>query len=105
MKKDIPSHYYNTTHLKGSELSEAVNAAKTQDAKVLQIFRLNPEAKFSRYQVHDYLISLELINPITQPTSIGRSITDLTKQGDLVKTKDWILERYGRKNYLWQLSR
>lgn len=100
----MPSHYYNTTHLKGSELSEAVNAAKTQDAKVLQIFRLNPEAKLSKYQVHDSLISQDLINPKTLTSSIGRSITTLTEKGYLVKTNEHILERFGRKNYLWQLS-
>ena len=104
MKKDMPSHYYNTTHLKGSELSEAVNAAKTQDAKVLLLFRLNPEAKLSKYQVYDSLISQEFINPKTLISSIGRSINTLTKKGDLVKTNDSIKERCGRKNYLWQLS-
>jgi len=105
MKKDMPSHYYNTTHLKGSELSEAVNAAKTQDAKVLLFFRLNPEAKLSKYQVYDSLISKEFITSQTPIWSIGRSINSLTKLGNLVKTDEHIIERCGRKNYLWRLNR
>jgi hypothetical protein len=104
MKKDMPSHYYNTTHLKGSELSEAVNAAKTQDAKVLLFFRLNPEAKLSKYQVYDSLISQGFIDSKTPNSSIGRSINSLTKFGSLVKTNEHIIERCGRKNYLWRLN-
>lgn len=104
MKKTNPSHYYNTTHLKGSELSEAVNAAKTQDAKVLLFFRLNPDAKLSKYQIYDSIISLGFISSKTPTSSIGRSINTLTNKELLIKTDDHIIERFGRKNYLWQLS-
>lgn len=100
----MPSHYYNTTHLKGSELSEAVNAAKTQDAKVLLFFRLNPNGKFSKYQVYDELLNIGFITTKTPICSIGRSINSLTCQNLIIKLNESIIERYGKKNYLWQLS-
>lgn len=100
----MPSHFYNTTHLKGSELSGAVNAAKTQDAKVLLFFRLNPNGKFSKYQVYDELLKIGFITTKTPICSIGRSINSLTGQYFIIKLNESIIERYGKKNYLWQLS-
>ncbi len=100
----MPSHYYNTTHLKGSELSEAVNAVQNQDAKVLLFFRLNPNDKFSKYQVYDELLNIGFITNKTPICSIGRSINSLTGQNFITKLDESIIERYGKKNYLWQLS-
>lgn len=101
----MPSHFYNTTHLKGSALSEAVNAANTQDAKVLLFFRLNSDGKFSKYQVYDELLNRGFINAKTPICSIGRSLNSLTGLRFIEKLDESIIERYGKKNFLWQLSK
>jgi predicted transcriptional regulator len=104
MIKDKLHLYYNSTNLKGIELSEAIIKGQSQDVKVLLYFLKNPEEKLSRYQVLEKLIMLGLLHPNTQASSIGRALNSLMKDGCITKLDESIIERYGCKNYLWQLT-
>ena len=104
MIKDKLHLYYNSTNLKGIELSEAIIKGQSQDVKVLLYFLKNPEEKLSRYQVLVKLIKLGLLNPNVQASSIGRALNSLMKEGCITKLDESIIERYSCKNYLWQLT-
>ena len=78
--------YYNTTNQGGKQLKLNWDKAINQKQKVLGVFLLTPTA---HYCPDDVLMVLKELNkkdnnaPIT---SIRRAISDLTKDGYLVKT-------------------
>lgn len=103
---ETQSNFYNTINLNGSELLEAVNKCKGQDKLVYAFFQNNPGACFSPFQVLKILGKLrpDVITDRTPKFSIARSISTLTKNKFLIKTKEMIQEELGRPNYLWKLN-
>ena len=89
---------YNTINIKGAELKQARNKTSRQKDKVLQFFKNNPASNYTPFDVHRIL---GLNCPVT---SIRRAITDLTEQGELVKTDQQRRGEYGTKNYCWRLK-
>ncbi len=70
--------YYNTTNETGNDLKESHKKTKSQQEKILEIFKTSKSASPSQVM---------LALPVgTLITSVRRSITDLTKQGHLEKT-------------------
>ena len=95
--------YYNTTNQGGKQLKLNWDKAINQKQKVLGVFQLTPTA---HYCPDDVLMALKELNkkdnnaPIT---SIRRAISDLTKDGYLVKTDRKVMGNWGRLTYTWKL--
>ena len=88
--------YHNTTDLKGKDLVAAIEKAESQDRWIYHLFgiynELSPSQAYLKY-------------PTPTPiTSIRRSITNLTKNGNLVKTDQKVMGMYGRPEYVWKLA-
>lgn len=94
--------YYNTTNEKGEKLKEYGLQAATQDQLILEIFDICA----LNFKTFDFALSPSEIAghnffnnvPIT---SIRRSLTNLTKQGRLIKTSIKVTGQYGRKEHTW----
>lgn len=91
--------YYNTTLLKGTELAKAKAKAKGQSEIILDFFKANPGVAYSPPTVQK-LCGLDNC-PLT---SVRRSISNLTKAGNLVNTYDTEPGLYGAANFLWKLK-
>lgn len=95
--------YFNTTHESGQTLAEAQRKAKTQDELVRDFFKGG--AKYPPWGVHGQLLALGRIKSSVPLTSIRRSISNLCKEGYLVKLNEKRRERLGVDNYLYQKAK
>ena len=94
-------NFYNTTSLPAPELQAAEEAAKSQNALILQLFRDNPDKTFTPCEVHHDLGVGKWNTPLT---SIRRSMSTLDRLGLLVKTNEMRLGWYGRENRALKLN-
>lgn len=90
--------FHNTIGLLPSEVIEREVKAISQAEIVLKIFKSNKYTDFTPSQIW---ILLGQQWPLT---SIRRSITNLTKAGDLVKTSNKRAGLYGEMNFTWRLN-
>ena len=90
--------FHNTIGAKGEELRRREAITTTQEERVLAFFVQNPGLKATPFEVHERVI------PEAPVTSIRRAITNLTRQGKLIKLKARREERLGAPNALWMLS-
>lgn len=97
------SSYYNTTGLSGQQLEQATAAAKTQEAGILSLFQSQPTVKASASQIHAGGIKHQLWTSATPLTSIRRALTDLTKQGKLIKLDETRKGVYGKPEFYFAL--
>jgi hypothetical protein len=87
--------YYNTTNEKGVELAESTKKAKTQEAQLLQMYRMNRQLSASQaWKMYP--------GKNTPLTSIRRGISNLCKAGKLVKTDQMVKGLYGKNEYLYK---
>lgn len=91
--------YFNTTNESGTTLKNNVAKAKSQEEEILIIFSeynkvLNGVAPTQLYALTDHY-------PLT---SVRRALTNLTKQGKLIKTNEKRIGMYGRSEYVWKLN-
>lgn len=88
--------YYNTTKESGTTLKNNVAKAKSQEVIIYSEFlsgkEINPKELFNTFSKQ---------MPIT---SIRRALTNLTKQGKLIKTDEKRIGMYGRSEYVWKLN-
>ena len=89
--------YYNTTGLVGPELQERIDKCKSQEDKVLVLFKSYPKGKFTPADVHKHVLQA---SPLT---SVRRAITDLTNDGHLIKLEERKKGNYGHPNRTWRL--
>ena len=88
--------FYNTTKESGQTLLEFRAKARTQDGIIARFLQEKyPES----YTPEEVQIKLNLNCPLT---SVRRSISNLTKQGRLVRTEEKRYSRYGRLTYCWR---
>lgn len=92
--------YFNTTHESGQTLVEAKAKAKTQDELIMDFFKGG--AKFTPWGVYAQLLAFGRISNRVPITSIRRSISNLCKEGYLVKLNEKRREKLGVANYLYQ---
>lgn len=97
--------YYNTTNESGTTLKNNVAKAKSQEEEILDIFRLD----FKHWKDATDYVGMTPVNildffPKYPITSIRRALTNLTKQGKLIKTNEKRIGMYGRSEYVWKLS-
>lgn len=90
--------FYNTIEETAEELAQSHEKAKTQEQKILECF-YSCEEPLSPSMV---LSQTGLNCPIT---SIRRAMTNLSNDGKLEKTNDYVLGSYGKREHLWQLPR
>ncbi len=92
--------YFNTTGQSGTALTKFKRAAANQDDKVLDVFKRLSKSKLTPEQVW-----LQAgVSDATPITSIRRSLTNLTKRGELVKTDTMKWGPYGRPCHTWTLK-
>ena len=94
--------YYNTTNESGNQLQAFTDKAGAQDKLVLALFKQH--GTLSPSKVYEFLIKAKQITPATPITSIRRSITNLTRDGYLLKTEDKVKGTYGRSEKVWKLN-
>ena len=91
-------NYFNTTNEKNN-LEKYQRKAKSQDDIIINFFKLHPDKAISP----DYVLDeLGLNCPIT---SVRRSISNLTKQGKLIKTERKVMGNYGRLTNTWKYAK
>ena len=90
--------FYNTIQENSDELARSQSKAKTQEQKIIKCFK-QYETPLSPSMV----LSISGLNcPIT---SIRRAMTNLSDNGKLEKTKDFVIGNYGKKEHLWCLPK
>tara|TARA_Y100000356_G_scaffold123877_1_gene119273 strand:+ start:25 stop:336 length:312 start_codon:yes stop_codon:yes gene_type:complete len=101
--------YYDTTHLRDHLSREAykeehrmflLKNCRQEDA-ILKIAERMVDGKFSPSQMLQRLEGYGRNIPIT---SVRRAISDLTRNGELVKTDKQVMGIYGRKEYVWRIA-
>ena len=89
--------FYNTTNLNGADLKKSTGRAESQTEKILRFFLAHPDRAFTPAEVYRAMDGFLL-------TSVRRSMSDLTKSGDLIKTDSQALGQFGSANYKWMLN-
>jgi len=90
--------YYNTNREQGSQLGNSEQQTERQELRVLAYFRRSG-ARLSPEDIQDKVL------PQTPLTSCRRAITNLTRDGFLVKTRHMKPGRYGKHVHTWELKR
>lgn len=94
--------YHNTTSLFGQELYAATEVARFQDDLVLAFMKERAGYSFTPCDVWGAMIRLKRINKNVPVTSIRRSISDLVKEGKLVKLAAMRKGAFGKRAHLHQ---
>jgi hypothetical protein len=83
---------------KGPELAESTKKAKTQEAQLLQMYRMNRQLSASQ--------AWKLYPGKNTPiTSIRRGISNLCNAGKLVKTDQMVMGIFGKKEHLYKIKK
>ena len=93
--------YHNTTIERDPELRQFQKDAKKQEDVVIKMFETyEPQkTKFSKWEI------TELYPSFILPTSVGRCLTDLHKQGKLIRLDEKQMGKYGRSEYVYTLNK
>jgi hypothetical protein len=89
--------YYNTTHETGATLKESHHKAISQENRIFNYFMMYGKP-LSPSMV---LQQMSLNCPIT---SVRRALTNLTFDNKLVKTDEYSVGDYGKREHLWRLK-
>ena len=89
--------FYNTINLNGADLKKSTGRAESQTEKILRFFLAHPDRAFTPAEVYRAMDGFLL-------TSVRRSMSDLTKSSDLIKTDSQALGQFGSANYKWMLN-
>lgn len=97
--------YFNTTNESGTTLKNNVFKAKSQEAEIYRQFCYNKKAFDSNLITCLGFSASDILQFMACPiTSIRRALTNLTKQGKLIKTNEKRIGMYGRSEYVWKLN-
>ena len=101
MYKQNYMSYYNTTIERDPSLKQFQKDAKKQEAVVLKMFEVyeSQQIKFSRWDM------VELYPCFILPSSVGRCLTDLTKEGKLIRLDEKKTSKYGRPEHFYKLNK
>jgi hypothetical protein len=89
--------FHDTVPIPEEQLPQARETAAKQKGIILDVFRERFSMSFTPVEVHN------IINETMLLTSVRRSITDLTKEGRLIKCQ-WSESKpgaYGKPNRVW----
>jgi hypothetical protein len=90
--------FHNTINESGEKLTELKQNAKTQQEKILWYFFMNKDHAYTPFEIQVCVL------PNAPITSIRRAITNLTTQGQLIRTDAKKEEQYGVMNYKWKYN-
>jgi Fe2+ or Zn2+ uptake regulation protein len=93
-------NHYHDTGTAGTKEREYEGKAAQQDEAVLGILKLYYPASLSPSEVHEIYCQTGRDCPVT---SIRRALTNLTKEGFLIKTDVMKDGQYGRKEHTWKV--
>lgn len=93
--------YYNTTKESGTTLNNNVAKAKSQEENILITIKRHSYFLGNEISPSGLFVMMKEIYPIT---SIRRALTNLTKQGKLIKTDEKRIGMHGRSEYVWKLN-
>jgi len=99
--------FHDTVPLPSEQLEQAIETAKKQRLRVLSFFAKYPESNWTPAEVHFVLVGEDIQRGIRLHillTSVRRTITNLTKEGRLIKCQwsEGRQGRYGRYNRTWK---
>jgi Fe2+ or Zn2+ uptake regulation protein len=89
--------FHNTTGELGQILKEYNEINGNQNRRVMDIFLKKGEAMTPMEVMNEYNSMFKKV-PLT---SIRRAMTDLTKEGRLIKTDKTKIEALGKRNFMW----
>lgn len=87
--------FFNTTSTSGKQLAKYSQNAKSQEIRIMDVFN-----RFERMSASQCWMKMYTKEPLT---SIRRGITNLTKEGKLVKTEFKVQGYYGSAEYVYQV--
>jgi hypothetical protein len=94
--------FYNTINVDGDALKQAISACKSQDERIIAIFKSLPEGtKLTKWMVNDIYNEH---HGYIQEGSITRSMGTLGRTGRLIMLDEMIEERRGKLNHLFVLN-
>ena len=96
----MDSSFYNTINLEARELSDAQQAALSQEQRILR-FMIGCR---QGYSVAPSAIVGDVFDNDILLTSVRRAMTSLTIRGDLVKLSTMIVGPYGKPEHLWTVA-
>ena len=99
--EQIELEFHDTVPLPEDQLKKAIDTATKQKAIVLDFFKSYPNDRFTPYEVYEFFMRYEGDILLT---SVRRCITNLTKEGRLIKCP-WSESRegeYGVLNRTWK---
>lgn len=94
--------WYNTISLSGEQLKTENAKALAQGELILAIFKANPSRSLSPSQLFHIFNKKYFLHPPI--TSIRRAVTNLTKDGVLIKTDERVQGLYHLNEYTWRLA-
>ena len=90
--------YYNTNHIEGVDLIEAINLNDSQEKKVAVLFRSNPGK----------LLTAEFINETilkgAHRGTVSRALRNLVLQDVIEKTENYSNSKCSKKVHTWRLK-
>lgn len=95
----MQTSFHNTIDVSGQQLIDFEQKAQTQEDLILDCFKQYNKIDLTPDEVLD-LCRFEN----TPITSIRRAITNLTKQGKLIKTNIQRKGKYGKLTYAWKIN-
>tara|TARA_Y100000593_G_C4323318_1_gene345187 strand:- start:5838 stop:6164 length:327 start_codon:yes stop_codon:yes gene_type:complete len=99
-KKDM---YYNTTQDTTDQQSHNLEGALTQNQRIIGFIRKYKLSSFTAYELQTLLKGFEGFDWLI--TSVRRAIHTLTSQGFLHDSGDRRIERYGKNNIVWRVTK
>ncbi len=107
MKRRPILNFHNTIDAQGKELEQHQAKAESQTEKILRIFKAHPEQDFTPCEIQGKLSYPEIPDNSKETllTSVRRSISNLTRDGELERTKTRRLGSHGAMNFTWKLRR
>jgi len=103
--------FHNSVPPEDDDLLKARETAKKQKARVLAIFKECQSSNFTPIEIYCILQGDDIFNEDVGDyfillTSVRRAITDLTKEGRLIKCQysESRMGNYGKKNRVWRFN-
>jgi hypothetical protein len=98
------SVFYNTIHLEGDDLVKAKKQAGSQETKIVDLLKTNSRYNFTKHEIYKSLVLQGRIKQNTPESSISRALTNLMKDGYIVKLSGMRMGGFDKPNHLWQIK-
>jgi hypothetical protein len=89
--------YYNTNRETGETLARSKATTVSQEEEIIRIFNMQPGCHLAPHNLRFWFKNVPL-------TSIRRALSNLEKQGKLLKTDRMVIGSYGKMVHTWRIS-